>query len=44
MSPTVVAGGVVLQNFGLAAGILSVTPTSLAFNVTIRCAHRQPIR
>jgi hypothetical protein len=34
VSPTVVAGGTVLQNFQLAAGKFSVTPASLSFTVT----------
>ena len=32
--PVVVAGGVVRQDFGLDAGVLSASPTALSFNVT----------
>lgn len=34
-SPTVVSGGIVRQNFNLAAGKLSAAPTSLTFNVSV---------
>jgi hypothetical protein len=34
MSPTVEAGGVVRQDFGLDTGLLSVAPTSMAFNTS----------
>ncbi len=34
MSPTVVAGDVVRQDFGLDAGMLSVAPTSMTFNAS----------